>query len=160
MTLLVRAEGREYLADVGFGASGPLRPVPLDATVSEQPGGAYAVERESNRVHVLRHHWPGAWHDLYAFSLVPALPVDFEVANHFTSTHPSSPFRNTLTVQRSEPGGRHILRGRTYTVRVREEETAQEIVREELALLLRDRFGLEVTDEEARLALGEDTLAA
>ena len=32
------------------------------------------------------------WLDLYTFSEEPQLPVDYEVANHYTSTWPRSPF--------------------------------------------------------------------
>jgi len=158
MVLEVRVEGGEHLADVGFGGTGPLRPVPLDGTVSQQPGGGtYRVDREDDGLHVLRHRWRGAWHDLYAFTRVPALPVDYEVAHHFTSTWPRSPFVNVLTVQRSHAGERHILRGRTYTIVRGEEETVAEIDDAEVATLLRGVFGLSVSDEEALEALGNES---
>jgi N-hydroxyarylamine O-acetyltransferase len=153
MTLRVGVQGREYLADVGFGGSGPLLPVPLDGTVVEQFDGGYVVQREEGRVLVLRQRLRGEWRDLYAFTPTPALPIDFEVANHFTSTYPSSPFVNTLTVQRSGPEGRQILRDRTYTIRVGEEETVREVSDEEVAALLRDQFALDISEEEAYLAL-------
>ena len=41
-----------------------------------------------------------AWTDLYAFTLERHFPVDYEMANHYTSTHPSSPFVQALTAQR------------------------------------------------------------
>jgi N-hydroxyarylamine O-acetyltransferase len=154
MTLRVKVDGRYWLADVGFGGDGPIEPVPLDGEVSEQWDGSYEVGRE-NGVHVLRRELAGEWYDMYAFTLAPALPVDFEVASYYTSTHPTSAFLNTLTVQRSEPSGRHILRGRTFTSRVRDRESTREIMPEELPGLLRGRLCLDVTDEEALEALGE-----
>lgn len=153
MTLRVGVEGRDYLADVGFGGSGPILPVPLDGTASVQPGGVYAVEREDDDLLALRSRWRGAWRDLYAFSLTPAFPVDYEVANHFTSTFPTSPFVTTLTVQRSDAAGCHILRGRTYTSRIDDVETVREIEDGELHGLLRDTFRLDISCEEALLAL-------
>ena len=156
MMLAVTVEGREYLVDVGFGADGPLVPVPLDGSPSAQPGGTYRLAEEDTGLLVLRHGWRDDWRDLYAFSLVPALPVDFEVANHFTSTHPSSTFVNRLTVQRSEPAERHILRGRNYTVRREDDETVRVIEADELPTLLRERFALDISDEEARAALGNE----
>jgi N-hydroxyarylamine O-acetyltransferase len=155
MLLQVDVAGRAWIADVGFGAHGPLFPVLLDGTASEQPDGAYRVERETRTVNVLRRRWRGAWQDLYAFSLAPALPVDFDVAHHYTSTHPSSAFVRTLTVQLAAPEARQILRGRTHTVQCANEETMREIEDAELPSLLRDEFGLRVTDEDALLALGE-----
>lgn len=156
MALLVRVGGDRWLADVGFGGAGPLRPVPLDGTVSEQPEGGYVVVEERGGVRVLRRREASGWRDLYAFSLHPALPVDFEVANYFTSTHPRSPFVTGLTVQRSLPSARLVLRGRTLRTTAQGEETVREITIAELPGLLRETFGLDVTDEEAMSALGDD----
>ena len=60
----------------------------------------------------------------------------------------------TLTVQRSTPEERWILRGRTLTVRSAGGETMREISDAELPALLRNRFGLEVGDDDALRALG------
>jgi len=154
MLLRVQLEDRGWLADVGFGGDGPLLPVPLDGAVSEQGDAGYRVVTEDSGHGVLRRRWRDSWHDLYAFSLSPALPVDFEVAHYFTSTHPESIFVRTLTVQRSEPETRHILRGRTYTMRRGEEETQREVADDELPGLLAERFGLEVPAADVIRALG------
>jgi len=106
------AEG-PFLADVGFGGDGPVHPLPLapDASVD-----GFRLGREGD-LWVLSSRNDGPDADLYAFTLEPAYPVDYEMANHFTSTYPRSPFLLTLTVQRSWPGRRVILRGRDLTVR-------------------------------------------
>jgi len=148
MVLRVDIDGRAWLADVGFGGDGPLAPVPLDGQVSEQADGAYRVAQESDAIRALSREGRERWTDLYAFALTPALPVDFEVANHFTSTYPSSIFRKSLTVQRSAPATRRILRNSTYTTRHLDEQVQREITSSELPFLLRDEFGLELTAEE------------
>ena len=56
------------------------------------------------------------WVDLYGFTLEPQLPVDYEVANHYTSTHPESRFVKGLTVQLPTPAARTALRNRELTV--------------------------------------------
>jgi len=154
MVLRVDLDGRGWVVDVGFGGDGPLAPVALDGESGEQHDGVYRVEREGEAVHVLRRRWHGSWRDLYAFTLAPALPVDFEVAHHYTSSHPNSVFVRTLTVQRSEPAARHILRGRSYTLRQGEQEQLREIEDDELPALLRERFNLDIPDEDVRRALG------
>lgn len=54
---------------------------------------------------------------LFRAALEPQYPVDFEMANHFTSTYPSSPFLQNLVVQRSWPERRAILRNRELVMR-------------------------------------------
>jgi N-hydroxyarylamine O-acetyltransferase len=83
------------------------------------------------------------WTDLYAFTLEPHYPVDFEMANHFTSTWPRSPFVQSLTAQRSWPGRRLVLRNRELAIR--EGDTLRsEQVRDpdHLLELLEGHFGL------------------
>jgi N-hydroxyarylamine O-acetyltransferase len=155
MVLAVEAADRSWLADVGFGGDGPAYPVPLDGEESEQLGGAYAVVREPGDVRVLRRRWEGGWRDLYAFTLLPALPVDFEVAHHFTSTHPRSPFVQTLTVQRTTPELRQVLRGRTYTEQGAQGEVRRELSDSEVVELVTGAFGLDVPEEDVRRALSD-----
>ncbi|MGD8374888.1 MAG: arylamine N-acetyltransferase [Acidobacteriota bacterium] len=140
MLLEVEVAGRAFAADVGFGGDGPLVPVPLDGPPIEGPGGCYRVERESGDLHVMRRFQADAWVDLYAFTRVPAEPVDLEVAHHYTSTHPRSPFVQTLTVQRSEPDARFILRDRSYTVRRGGRDTVRVIDDDALGPLLKGAF--------------------
>ena len=153
MVLRVEVCGRAWMADVGFGGDGPLLPVPLDGTPREQLDGTYAIEREGDGTRVLRRRRRGACRDLYAFTLSPALPIDFEVAHHYTSTHPESRFVTTLTVQRVEAETRRVLRGRTYTVRQGEREVVREIPDEELPTLLKDDLGLDLPGDLVRLLL-------
>jgi N-hydroxyarylamine O-acetyltransferase len=117
MVLLVNISGGPFLADVGFGGDGPVHPLPLVAAPERETNArGFQFHREGD-VWVLSGDAVGPRTDLYAFTLEPHYPVDFEMANHFMSTHPRSPFLLTLTVQRSWPNRRLILRGRGLTVR-------------------------------------------
>ncbi len=53
---------------------------------------------------------------MYGFTLEPQLMVDYEVANHFTSTHPESRFVKGLTVQLPRSDARTALRNRELSV--------------------------------------------
>jgi N-hydroxyarylamine O-acetyltransferase len=69
--------------------------------------------------------------------------VDFEMANHFTSTYPRSPFVLNLTAQRTRPERRVILRNRDLAVRedgVVETTTVRDP--EHLLEVLASQFGL------------------
>lgn len=158
MLLRVTVEGGDVLADVGFGGDGPLVPVPLDGrTVEEpgdgQPGDVFRVHAESEAVRVLQRRAQGRWVDLYGFTLAPAFPVDYEVAHHYTSTHPRSIFVNTLTAQRTTPAGRHVLRGAIYTFRQGETSIPRRVEAAEAARIVRDEIGIAASDEEVAEAL-------
>lgn len=152
MLLRVTLEGRPWLVDVGFGGDGPLVPVPLDGEVAAEPDGQCRVVTEGES-RVLQRHDSGAWRDLYAFRLEPALPVDFEVANHFTSTHRRSIFLQTLTVQRSTAEARHILRARSYTRTGADPVTREGLDDNTIAKLLVEELGLEVPRSDVEQAL-------
>jgi N-hydroxyarylamine O-acetyltransferase len=115
MTLQVEVDGSRVLADVGFGVFGLLLPVSLEQTgESRQFAWTYRVaDDEGMRVLQLRND--AAWTDLYAFTLERHFPADYEMANHYTSTHPSSRFVQVLTAQRSATDVRRMLRDRDYS---------------------------------------------
>ena len=86
----------------------------------------------------------GAWADQYAFLPHPVQAIDLEVANWFTSTHPSSPFVRTLTAQRATRDVRYVLRYPAYTEIRASGTRTREIARVELLPLLRDVFLIEL----------------
>jgi len=111
MVLRVQIDDDPWLADVGFGGLGLLEPIPLrDRAVSDQGGARYALRREG-MTWVLSMRDRAGEKDLYEFTEDPQTVMDIEVANHYTSTHPASMFRRTLTVQRTTRDERTIIRG-------------------------------------------------
>lgn len=106
-----------FVADVGFGADGPVRSLPLQERREHWIGSTGHRFRKEDDLWVLEGNTEGEWLDLYAFTLEPQYPIDFEMANHFTSTYPRSTFVNTLVAQRSWPERRVVLRNRDFVVR-------------------------------------------
>ena len=132
-----------WLADVGFGGDTLLDPI---AFGGEEPisQGAWTFRLgDEGDVRVLRGLRPDGWMDLYAFTEEPQLPVDYEVANHFTSTWPRSPFVNRIVVQRSGVEERWMLIDDEVLVE-RPDGTERHTIAspEELLTILADRFGL------------------
>jgi len=142
MTLRVDVGNTPLLADVGFGGDGLLLPVPLDGRTLEQFAWAFRVGHEKG-AHVLQSRREDEWQDLYAFTDEAQLPVDYEIANHYTSTHPDSRFTQILTAQRIAPHARRILRDRTY-VEDRGTTSSTRTLRDdvEVVSMLADEFGL------------------
>jgi N-hydroxyarylamine O-acetyltransferase len=152
MVLIVPCDGREWLADVGFGGDGLLEPIALDGTSTEQAGVVYRVAAE-DPARVLQRGVGAGWEDLYAFMPDPVHAIDLEVGNWFTSTHPRSPFVLTLTAQRVIDDSRHTLRNLTYSITRGTTVEVREISRQELVPLLRDTFGLDVAADATFRAL-------
>jgi N-hydroxyarylamine O-acetyltransferase len=116
MVLKVQTEGADWLADVGFGAAGLLHPVRFgDTKEVRQFAWTYRLARSGGHW-VLQSLRERAWSDLYAFTLEPQLAVDFEVANHYVSTHPQSRFVRALTVQQVTPEERRTLVDRELAI--------------------------------------------
>ena len=145
MLLLVQMEGAAWLCDVGFGLEGLLHPVPLDGEAHAQFQNSYRVIPEGG-LEVLQSRHRDAWEDLYAFVPEARLPIDFEVGNHFTSTHPDSRFRRNLIVQQPGPEVRRLLRNQAYAEFRGEEVVGREAALEELIPLLHEAFGLDLQE--------------
>ena len=148
MLLLVDADGSRWLADVGFGAEGLLLPVPFGAErESRQFAWTYRVAASEDQWVLQSRHAEG-WVDLYGFTLEPQLPIDYEVANHYTSTHPESRFVKGLTVQLPTPLARTALRNRELTVDTGGETTTRVMADdEEIRRVLGETFGLSAPDD-------------
>jgi N-hydroxyarylamine O-acetyltransferase len=144
MLLEVDVQGEPWLADVGFGGEGLLEPLPLAAGAEVRHYGTIYRLTEEAGLWVLQALHAGLWRDLYAFTRELHYPVDFEMANHFTATHPSSVFRRGPTVQLPTPEARYVLRGQEFTM-LRGDQVSSRTVEggEELLRLLAETFGLE-----------------
>jgi len=144
MTLMVAAGGRRWLADGGFGGSGPLVPVSLgDGEPSRQGPWTFRVADEAG-LWVLQSSHGEEWEDLYAFTLEPHYRVDYELASHYTSTHPASKFTQVATAQRIAPDVRYALRDRDYTEDRGKEVTQRTLADDDEVLrVLAGTFGLE-----------------
>ena len=154
MLLLVRLEGATWLCDVGFGGEGLLHPVRMDGEAHGQFLNTYRLSEEGG-LRVLQSHHHGAWEDLYAFVPEERLPIDFELANHYTSTHPESRFLKTLTAQLPGPEVRRILRNRAYAELRGDQAEGREVAPEELIPLLREAFRIEVPEGAKFRAFGD-----
>lgn len=151
MLLRVELDGASWLADVGFGAqvlAGALR---LQAGV-EQP-----TSLEPYRLGQVDGDWRlqalvrGQWLTLYHFDLHPVPLVDYVVANHYVSTHPSSNFVNHLMVARTAADRRLGLHDREFTVRRLGREPERQHLRDtaEIRQVLEREFRLCLPDNAA-----------
>ncbi|WP_372718617.1 arylamine N-acetyltransferase [Immundisolibacter sp.] len=114
MLLQVEADDTIWLADVGFGAAGPLLPVAF------HQGQPQTQHLWRYRLVELGGLWSlqigmDDWADLYRFGLDEQTAADYEMANYYVSTHPDSRFLHGLIAHRLAPERRLILIGSELT---------------------------------------------
>ncbi|MCF8130984.1 MAG: arylamine N-acetyltransferase [Deltaproteobacteria bacterium] len=90
---LVTIDGKQWIADVGFGGDTPRTPIPLELNQSTIHNGQKVRLVEAGHFGImLQTEKDDEWIDLYSFDLSHVFPGDIDYGNHFTSTHPSSLF--------------------------------------------------------------------
>jgi N-hydroxyarylamine O-acetyltransferase len=145
MLLSVRADGRDWLCDVGFGGGGPFEPLPLEPSGEIAQGlWRFRLARDGGE-QVLQNMGPSGWRDLYGFTLEQQLPSDYAVANHYTSTHPDSTFTKVAVAQKTSETGALVLRGNVFQTMKPGEAPVETPAPEgdALLVLLRESFGLD-----------------
>ena len=138
------ARAEMWLADVGFGAIGLVEPMRLaDGATSFQRGIEYTLRKEAH-LWVLSMRSESESMELYEFAEDPQTAGDVAVANHYTSTHPASVFRRTLTIQRVIGNERLTLRNETLTRYSNGRLAEEPVARERLPQIARELFGVDL----------------
>jgi N-hydroxyarylamine O-acetyltransferase len=151
MTLRVRANAGQWLADVGFG-DGLLEPLPWDDTraAHRQGGWTYQLVSAGGSSWQLRERLGQEWTVRYRFTEEPQHASDVTVANHFTSTHPSSRFVGQVVVVRKDADAARRLVGRRLTTARPDGSSDERMLTDaEVADALADDFGVPLSRAEA-----------
>ena len=151
MILQVELAEGTYIADVGFGMSptAPLRLVP--DIEQETPHESFRLLRSDSGLFTLQCKLQGEWISFYVFDLQEQAPIDYQVANHYVSTWPTSHFVTSLIAARAIPGGRYGLRNNRLSIHRSTGESEHRVLTSaaEISAALRDLFGIVVPDERA-----------
>lgn len=158
---------RRWLCDVGFGR-GPLEPIELIAgnevdqdgwrlRLSSAPlGTGTEVLHPDEWTLWQRSSVDGnlTWLDRHRFTLEPQYPIDYDVASHYVSTSPRSPFTTRPFVQRFAADVQHVLDGTTWTTTNPDGScSAREVEIRDVPALLADTFGVELVPDDAAALL-------
>ena len=128
-------------ADCGFGGGLPLHPIRLEAGSRSVHLDATLRYVEGELGWTLQKQEGDGWRDLYALSLEPVFPADIVMGNHFTSTHPGSPFKRQPFLSRIVGDARITLLGDRLTHHRPEGEAVETI--EEPERVMREIFALD-----------------
>ncbi len=146
MFLTVPLGGQTFVVDPGFGALAPDFPVMLGGVDVGVP--THRVVRDGK--YWLLQARPGdKTIDCWVSTLDQDNLVDFEVGNHFTATHPTSPFVNRIMMRALTADGRVSLLNRDLTIRHGDEVHSTQLAdRAELRALLVEYFGFDLPEVE------------
>jgi N-hydroxyarylamine O-acetyltransferase len=143
MMLEVALADGPHLADVGFGGQCPTRALPLVVGEHATAHGAMRLSPGDPGHLVLELAADGGWQPLYTFTREPQYPIDFEVANHYTSTHPSSRFvAGPIAAVTTERGRLTYARGELVERIGDAVERTPIADADQLLAILGERFGL------------------
>ncbi len=156
MLLQVDLPEGPYLADVGFGNLAPTSALLL------QPGVEQETPHEPMRFIdvggelTLQAKLRDTWEHIYRVIPYPRYDGEYEITNWYTGTHPDAPYQSNIIAARPGPNRTRIT---MFNARVTVRHASGEAERRQLSdeaefrSVLRDEFGLRMTDAEIRTCI-------
>lgn len=147
MLLTVALSEGPVMVDPGLGSRAPGFPVPVTDAGADPGGGLTHWLVRDGPDWMLRVRTSDGVLDAWVSRLEADPPIDFEVGNHYTATHPASIFRNRLMLRTVTPEGFVTVMNRDVSLwRGLQPETRRLEDRDDLRALLRDRFGFDLPE--------------
>ena len=141
---IVTIDGKQYLADVGFGGPQPrFAPLFEDGSCRTEQGQMFTMRR-------VAHSWWEMYYRSPSGEDKPALRIcilnvgeeDFIPLSFYQANFPESVFKLNRMVYLNTDNGALNLRNDTYSVIVGTEKTSRDISSDELDQLLEEKFGI------------------
>jgi N-hydroxyarylamine O-acetyltransferase len=149
MFLTVPLGEETFVVDPGFGAFAPDVPLMLGEAAAASAGSATHWMARDGVQWVLRTQSGDKTLDCWVSTLDQDNLVDFEVGNHFTATHPTSPFVNRIMMRALTGDGRVTVMNRDLTIWRGDEAQATQLAnRAALRSLLVEHFGFDLPEVE------------
>jgi len=150
MVLVVTLPEGRFVVDPGFGGLAPRHPVPLVDAGAEPPGRPLAWLQWDAPYWVMRVRRGENVMEGWITTLDTDRPIDFELGNHYTATHPTSAFRQRLTMRAYVPGGRITIMNREVTHWTGDTPGEPGVIadRTQLRALVREMLGVDIPEVE------------
>lgn len=143
---LITIEGRQWIADVGFGSHTPRAPIPLELNQPQINDGQRIRLVDAGQFSImLQIEKSDRWINLYSFDLSHVFPADINYGNHYTSTHPNSLFVMARVAALPVENGVVTLFNNTLKKAISRNESVQELTDGQVYLdALKNHFGIEL----------------
>lgn len=115
MLMTVEIDRTNYLCDVGFGGMTLTTPLKFEVDLEQKTTHENFRIGKIGEDFKLQAKVNGEWKTTYRFDMQEHFQVDYEVANFFLYTHPSSIFRNNLIAALPVANGRYALSNNQFT---------------------------------------------
>ncbi|MGO3184373.1 MAG: arylamine N-acetyltransferase family protein [Aequorivita sp.] len=145
MLLLIDYNGKNHIADVGFGASTLTGPMQLEPNlIQKTPHEQYRLLKHEKGYYLLEVQIQNEWKTLYRFDLQEQFLPDYEMASWYLSNNPESHFVTDLMVARPDVDCRYTLHNNIFHVHHLKAETKRKVLKtpEELRNILENKFQL------------------
>ncbi|WP_409298934.1 arylamine N-acetyltransferase family protein [Peribacillus sp. SCS-26] len=147
--VLIRHEGRTYIADTGFGVNLPLKAVPMDGEIVSSLNGEFRILRRETEygyyiLEMKLKHKHGDWKKGYAFNPDETTP-NVENLNDMQTViheHPASPFNKSPLITRLTPSGALVLTDKSFSEREDGKTVKLDVEDAEFRRLAKEKFGL------------------
>jgi N-hydroxyarylamine O-acetyltransferase len=156
MLLQVNLPEGPYLADVGFGNLAPTSALLLrEAVEQETPHESMRFIDVGGEL-TLQAKLRNDWEHIYRVIPYPRYDGEYEITNWYTGTHPDAPYQSNIIAARPGPDKTRVtMFNRRVTVRhaTGDAERRQLESETEFRSVLRDEFGLNMSDDEIRTCI-------
>ena len=149
MFLTVETPSGRFMVDPGFGGHAPRLPIRVEDGAEARLGHERWQFVRDAAGWVMRTQIADRFVEAWVSTLEAEQPIDFELANHYTSTHPKSPFTSRLMMRSFSQGKRVTVMNRDLTIGT---EIMQLPDRAALRGVLRDHFGFDLDVTQLRIA--------
>ena len=161
MVLRIDLPQGSFLADVGFGNLAPTAPLRLSPLVEKDTPHEVMRFIEMGEELTLQSRLGDRWEHIYRVVLLPRFDAKYEMCNWFTGTHPQSPYLNNMIAALPGPNGTRLtLFNARFNVRYASGKVERQTLEteNEYQTVLRDRFGIALSDQDLQTALANAEL--
>lgn len=156
MVLRIELPQGPYLADVGFGNLAPTSALLMKPEIEQETTHEIMRYMPMGDELVLQSKLGDRWEHIYRVVQLPRYDPEYEICNWFAGTHPQSPYLNNLIAARPGPNKTRLtLFNARFNVRHASGQVDRRMLQgeTEFEAVLRDEFGIALTEEELKTAL-------